>query len=99
VSPYELAQRHLKWHSGPDTLHLFGRNLMSLSNKTIQNLAIALTPDVIDDIFTDERYVELMMEVIPEIVAEHLQTEDYDLVVELSQCIMDNIAMCARKTN
>jgi hypothetical protein len=72
---------------------------MALSNKTIQNLAIALTPDVIDDIFTDERYVELMMEVVPEIVAKNLQTEDYDLVVELSQCIMDNIQMLPRKTN
>jgi hypothetical protein len=72
---------------------------MALSSKTIQNLAIALTSDVIDDIFTDERYVDLMMEVVPEIVAEHLQTEDTNLVLELSQCIMDNIEMRARKTN
>ena len=72
---------------------------MALSNKTIQNLAIALTPDVIDDIFMDERWVDLMMEVVPEIVAKNLQTEDCCLVVELSQCIMDNIEMRARKTN
>jgi hypothetical protein len=72
---------------------------MALSNKTIQNLAIALTPDVIDDIFMDERWVDLMMEIVPEIVAEHLQTEDCVLVVELSQCIMDNIQMRPRKTN
>jgi hypothetical protein len=72
---------------------------MSLSSKTIQNLAVALTSDVIDDIFSDERWVDLLMEIVPEIVAKNLQTEDYDLVVELSQCIMDNIAMCARKTN
>jgi hypothetical protein len=72
---------------------------MSLSNKTIQNLAIALTPDVIDDIFMDERWVDLLMEIVPEIVAKNLQTEDFDLVVELSQCIMDNIQMLPRKTN
>ncbi len=72
---------------------------MSLSNKTVQNLAIALTPDVIDDIFADERWVDFMMEIVPEIVAEHLQTEDCVLVVELSQCIMDNIQMRPRKTN
>jgi hypothetical protein len=72
---------------------------MALSSKTIQNLAIALTSDVIDDIFTDERYVDLMMEVVPEIVAKHLQTEDTNLVLELSQCIMDNIEMRAWKTN
>jgi len=72
---------------------------MALSNKTIQNLAIALTPDVIDDIFMDERWVDFMMEIVPEIVAKNLQTEDCVLVVELSQCIMDNIRMLPRKTN
>jgi hypothetical protein len=72
---------------------------MALSNKTIQNLAIALTPDVIDDIFMDERWVDLMMEVVPDFVAKNLQTEDCVLVVELSQCIMDNIQMRPRKTN
>ena len=69
---------------------------MALSHKTIQNLSIALTPDVIDDIFTDDRYVELMMEVIPEFVARNLETQDYDLVAELSVCIMDNIKMVPR---
>jgi hypothetical protein len=72
---------------------------MSLSNKTIQNLAIALTPDVIDDIFMDERWVDLLMEIVPEIVAKNLQTEDFDLVAELSSCIVDNIQMLPRKTN
>jgi len=72
---------------------------MALSNKTIQNLAIALTPDVIDDIFMDDRYIELMMELIPDFVAKNLQTEDYDLVAELSYSIMENIQMLPRKTN
>jgi hypothetical protein len=72
---------------------------MSLSNKTIQELAIALTPDVIDDIFMDDRYIELMMELIPDFVAKNLQTEDYDLVAELSYSIMENIQMLPRKTN
>jgi hypothetical protein len=99
VPPYELAHKHLWDARNPDILHLFGRNLMSLSNKTIQNLAIALTPDVIDDIFMDERWVDLMMEVVPDFVAKNLQTEDCVLVLELSQCIMDNIQMRPRKTN
>ena len=71
---------------------------MALSEKTIQNLSIALTSDVIDDIFQDERYIELMMELIPEFVAKSLQSEDYDLVTEIAVCIMDNIAMTPRKT-
>ncbi len=72
---------------------------MALSNKTIQNLAIALTPDVIDDIFMDERWVDFMMEIVPDFVAKNLQTEDTILVLELSQCIMDNIQMHPRKTS
>lgn len=71
---------------------------MPLSDKTIQNLSIALTPDVIDDIFQDERYIELMMELIPEFVAKSLQSEDVDMVVEIGICLMDNIIMKPRKT-
>jgi hypothetical protein len=71
---------------------------MPLSNSTIKNLSTALTSDVIDDIFRDERYIELMMELIPEFVAKSLQSEDYDLVTEIAVCIMDNIVMTPRKT-
>jgi hypothetical protein len=77
---------------------LLQEHLMALSEKTIQNLSIALTPDVIDDIFQDERYIELMMELIPEFVAKSLQSEDVDMVVEIAVCIMDNIVMTPRKT-
>ena len=71
---------------------------MPLSEKTIQNLSIALTPDVIDDIFQDERYIELMMELIPEFVSKSLQSEDYDLVTDIAVSIMDNIDLKPRKT-
>lgn len=70
---------------------------MALSNSTIRNLSTALTPDIIDDIFQDERYIELMMELIPEFVAKSLQSEDYDLVTEIAVCVMDNIDMNPRK--
>jgi hypothetical protein len=70
---------------------------MVLSNKTVQSLSDALTPDIIDDIFQDERYIELMMELIPEFVAKSLQSEDYDLVIEIAVCVMDNIVMNPRK--
>lgn len=73
-------------------------NLMALSTSTIQNLSLAMTPDVIDDIFLDERFIELMMELISEFVTKNLQTEDCDLVAELSIGIMENILMRAQKT-
>lgn len=66
---------------------------MSLSNKTVQNLSIALTPEVINAIYTDERWMDFMCEVIPEIVSEKLGSQDIDMVTDISTCIMDNIVM------
>lgn len=66
---------------------------MALSNKTIQNLAVAMTPEVIKFIYADERWTDFMMEMIPEAVATELKTEDYDLVAEIAMCIMDNIVL------
>ena len=98
VPVFKVSQGVLCSHEIPATLHLFLRNLMSLSQKTIQNLAVALTPEIIDDIFLDERFVEMMMEVIPEFIATNLETQDYDLVAELAMCVMDNIKMVPRTT-
>ena len=64
---------------------------MTLSAKTIQNLAAALTPEVIDYINNDERWVELMMEVIPDALESKIGKLDCDLMMELSMCIMDRI--------
>ena len=66
---------------------------MALSNSTIKNLSISLTPDVIKEIYSDERWIDLMMEILPEIVSEYLGSEDIDLITEISVCIMDNIAL------
>lgn len=71
---------------------------MSLSNKTIQDLSIALTPEVIKEIYADERWVDFMMEMIPEIVTEKLGSQDIDLVTEISMCIMDNIVLKSVQT-
>ena len=66
---------------------------MALSNKTIQNLAIALTPEIINYIYADDGWVNYMMEVIPEAVATQLKTEDYDLVAEIAMAVLDNIVL------
>lgn len=70
---------------------------MMLSDQTIQNLSIVLTPDVIDYIFQDECYVDFMLEIIPKAVSKTLGTNDVDLISELTCCIMDNIELRARK--
>lgn len=62
-----------------------------LSEKTIQNLAIALTPEVINYIYADEGWIDYMMEVVPEAVATKLKTEDYELVAEISALIFEHL--------
>lgn len=70
---------------------------MTLSNKTFQKLAEALTPEVIDYINKDERYVLFMQEIIPDALEDKLGQIDDDLKFELSMCIMDRMFFhCAR---
>lgn len=71
---------------------------MALSNQTVNNLAVALTPEVINAIYADERWADFMCEVIPEIVSEKLGSDDIDMVTEIAMCIMDNIVMKPFKT-
>ena len=64
---------------------------MSLSTKTINELAKALVPEVIDYIHSDERYVEFLQTIIPESIQNKLGDIDEDLHYELSLCIIDRI--------
>lgn len=67
---------------------------MALSSKTIQNLAAALKPEVIDYIHDDERYVMFMQEVIVDAIHEKLGKIEDDVLYELSFTVMDS--MCLR---
>jgi hypothetical protein len=71
---------------------------MSLSTKTLQNLSIALTPEVICAIHLDSRWHNFMTEIIHEIVTEKLGSKDVDLVSDLSVFIMDNLYLKSHKT-
>jgi hypothetical protein len=62
-----------------------------LSNKALNRMAEALAPEVAEYIFADERWVEFMMEVVPDAVRDKLGELDVEMMVELSQCIMDKI--------
>jgi len=66
---------------------------MALSNQTVSKLSEALTPEVIDYIYEDERWVELMHEIIPDAIQSKLGAVDEDLRFELALCIMDRIVM------
>ena len=67
--------------------------MTKLSDKTFQNLADALTFEVIDYIEQDSRYMEFMQEVIPDALNHLMGQLDEDLKFELSLAIMDRIAV------
>jgi len=64
---------------------------MTLSNKTTRKLGIALTDEVIQYIYQDERWIDFMHEIIPDAIQEKIGNIDSDLLFELSLIVMDNI--------
>jgi hypothetical protein len=72
---------------------------MALSNKTIQNLAVALTPEVIEYIYADERWMDFTMEMTSDAIRDKLGTDDIFLIAEIGQCIIDNIILKPVQSN
>ena len=64
---------------------------MTLSTETFDKLSQALTPEVIDYIHKDERYVIFMQEIIPDALTEKMGQLEETLLFELSCSIMDSI--------
>jgi hypothetical protein len=66
---------------------------MPFSSKAFQNLSAALTPEVIDYIEQDSRYVDFMQEIIPDALNAKMGQIDDELKFELSLAIMDRIVL------
>jgi hypothetical protein len=66
---------------------------MSLSNATFNKLADALKSEVVSYILQDERYVEFLMDMIPDAIQEKLGPMDDIVLYELSMCVMDKIEL------
>lgn len=64
---------------------------MTLSVSTVRKLADTLTPEVVEDILANEKVIEVLYEIVPEIIKNHMGEVEDDLLYELSLCIMDNI--------
>jgi hypothetical protein len=71
---------------------------MALSNKTIENLAIALTPEVIEYIYVDERWMDFMIEMVGDAIKEKLGTDDITLVSQVGDCIIQNVMLLPCQT-
>jgi hypothetical protein len=66
---------------------------MPLSDKTIHKLANALAPEVVSYIYSDERWMDFMCEMISDAIRENLGDVDQNLKSELGLCIMDHISL------
>jgi hypothetical protein len=66
---------------------------MSLSNATFNKLADALKSEVVSYIVQDERYVEFLMDMIPDAIQEKLGPMDDTVLYELSMCVMEKIEL------
>ena len=66
---------------------------MSLSNATFNKLADALKSEVVSYILQDERYVEFLMDMIPDAIQEKLGPMDDIVLYELSLCVMEKIEL------
>jgi hypothetical protein len=65
---------------------------MALSNKTIENLAETLVPEVIDYIISDERWIDFMHEMVPDAIDDKLGNVDDNLKFDLAMSIIDRIS-------
>jgi hypothetical protein len=68
---------------------------MTLSSKATNILAKAIAPKAADAIFADERWVDLLQEIIPDVVTKELGPCDDDLLFDLSLCVMDKLVLKA----
>ena len=66
---------------------------MALSNSTIIKLSEALSKDVADYIMEDERFFELMVDLIPDAIQSKLGNVDDMVAAELSMCISERLIL------
>ena len=66
---------------------------MTFSTKTINALAKALAPEIINSIYADERFAEFMFDALHDIVREKVGGINEDLLGELTCCIFDRMVL------
>lgn len=72
---------------------------MALSNKTYQSLAKALQDEVAEYIRQDERYMDCMMELVPDAIQSKLGTVNEDVLMDLSMCVLDRLDIGPARLN
>lgn len=66
---------------------------MSLSNKTVSNIADALKSEVIDHIYANETYASIMQQLVCEALDATMGEMDDDLYFDLAMVLFDSIEL------
>ena len=66
---------------------------MTLSQKTVSQIANALKPEVIDYIYQHEKYAEFMQDMIVSAISAKMGDMDEDLLFDLGMLIFDRIEL------
>ena len=66
-----------------------------LSNKTYDLLAQTLAPRVANAIQCSDKYIELMLDLVPDLVTIELGEMDDEVLFELSLCVLDQMYLKA----
>jgi|SaaInlV_120m_DNA_3_1039746.scaffolds.fasta_scaffold09917_3 hypothetical protein len=66
---------------------------MTLSNNTISKIADALKPEVVDYIYSSEKYGEFMQDMIVSAIDSKMGEMDDDLIFELGMLVFDRIEL------
>ena len=72
---------------------------MTLSTKTYHQLAVALTPEVIEYIFNSESWVDFLQTVVLDAITDKLGRIDEEVLYELSLIVMDRINLTELNLN
>jgi hypothetical protein len=64
-----------------------------LSNKTVSKIADAVKKDVIEHIYMNEKYAELMQDLIPDAIYSLMGEMDEDLAFEIGMLLFDRIEL------
>ena len=62
-----------------------------LSNKAYNLLAKSLVPKVANAIQCSDKYIELMLDLVPDLVTTELGEMDDEVLFELSLCVIDKM--------
>lgn len=66
---------------------------MTLSQKTISQIANALKPEVIDYIYSSEKYAEFMQDMITAAIDSKMGKMDEDVMFDLGMLVFDRIEL------